>query len=69
MFGQITKYRSDLGIGIIRTEDGRKFRFGRGDVMNAGNDLLGQSVDFVLVARRPAAIIMMSGSPWTAFGA
>ena len=68
MYGQITKYRADLGVGVIRTEDGRKFRFGRRDIMNASSDMLGQSVDFVLVARKPAAIIMMAGSPWTAFG-
>ncbi len=68
MHGQITLYRQDLGIGIIRADDGRKFRFAMDSVLNADSEMLGESVDFVLVADRPSDIIMMKGSPWNAFG-
>ena len=68
MQGQITKYRDDIGCGIIETDEGRRFRFSRQQVKNAADGLIGQEVDFVLVASRPADIIMLSGSPWTAFG-
>jgi len=68
MHGQITFYRHDLGIGIISTEDGRKFRFATDHVLNADSEMVGESVDFVLVGNRPAEIIMMKGSLWAAFG-
>ena len=68
MHGQITKYRDDLGYGIIETADGRRYRFARHQLKNSAEMLVGEDVDFVLVANRPADIIMMSGSPWTAFG-
>jgi hypothetical protein len=68
MQGQITKYRDDIGYGIIETDEGRRFRFSRRQIKNAADGLVGQEVDFVLVASRPADIIMLSGSPWTAFG-
>lgn len=68
MHGQITLLRQDLGIGVIRTDDGRKFRFALDDILNADNEMMGESVDFVLVCDRPAEIIMMKGSPWSVFG-
>jgi cold shock CspA family protein len=68
MQGQITKYRDDLGFGIIETDDGRRYRFTKQQVKNSAEALIGQDVDFVLSARRPVDIIMMSGSPWSAFG-
>jgi cold shock CspA family protein len=68
MYGRITKYRGDMGIGIIQADNGRKYRFSKRDVSNASGPLVGQDVDFVVVSSRPAGIIMMSGSPWTAFG-
>jgi hypothetical protein len=68
MQGQITKYRDDIGYGIIETDEGRRFRFSKQQIKNAGDALIGQDVDFVLIASRPTDIIMMTGSPWTAFG-
>jgi hypothetical protein len=68
MHGQITKYRDDLGYGIIESDCGRRYRFARHQIKNSAETLIGESVDFVLVANRPSDIIMMSGSPWTAFG-
>lgn len=68
MYGQITKYRDDLGVGVIETDDGRRYRFARHQIKNSADALVGLDVDFVLVAGRPADIITLSGSPWTAFG-
>lgn len=68
MHGQITKYRDDIDFGVIEAENGRKFRFVKSQIVNAGAGLVGHSVDFVLVASRPTEIIMMTGSPWTVFG-
>ncbi|MDX2204068.1 MAG: hypothetical protein NW223_15055 [Hyphomicrobiaceae bacterium] len=69
MYGKITKFRPDLGCGVISAENGRKYRFTRGQMLNATDPLIGEGVDFEIVASRPAQIIMMAGSPWTAFGA
>ena len=68
MYGQITKFRDDIGVGVIAAEDGRRYRFARTEVINGADRLIGQGVDFLIVASRPRQIIMMSGSPWTAFG-
>jgi cold shock CspA family protein len=68
MYGQITKFRDDIGVGVIEAEDGRKYRFAKTEVVNSADRLTGQGVDFLLVASRPRQIIMMAGSPWTAFG-
>lgn len=68
MYGQITKFRHDLGIGVIEADDGRKFRFSRASVLNAGDELIGHNVDFLIELSRPREIILMAGSPWTAFG-
>ncbi len=68
MYGQITKFRPETGTGVIRAEDGRKFRFAGSELMNEERELVGQGVDFVLTERRPREIIVLSGSPWTAFG-
>lgn len=68
MQGQITKFRDDLGIGIIAGADGRKYRFTKSAVVNLWPQLIGQDVDFLLAARRPTDIIVMAGSPWTVFG-
>jgi hypothetical protein len=67
MLGQITKYRADLGCGVIEAEDGRKFRFIRDAIVNPNAGLVGASVDFLVVGSRPAEIIMMTGSPWAVF--
>ena len=68
MQGQITKYRDDLGFGVIETDDGRRYRFAKHQIKNSAEALIGQDVDFVLSASQPIDIIMMSGSPWSAFG-
>ena len=61
MQGQITKYRDDLGFGVIETDDGRRYRFAKHQIKNSAEVLIGQDVDFVLSASRPTDIIMMSG--------
>jgi hypothetical protein len=68
MHGRITKFRHDMGVGVIVADNGRKFRFTGTQVRNSTPELVGQSVDFVVSGSRPMDIIMMSGSPWTAFG-
>jgi cold shock CspA family protein len=68
MQGEITKYRDDLGFGVIMTDDGRRYRFARKHVMSAASDLVGQEVDFIISGHQPAEIILVSGSPWMAFG-
>ena len=47
MHGTITKFRSDLGIGVIAADNGRKYRFSRQNVLNPRGDLVGHTVDFV----------------------
>ena len=68
MQGQITKYRQDIGVGIIAAEDGRKYRFTQSALRNAAVPPVGEDVDFLLVASRAADIFVLTGSPWTAFG-
>ena len=67
MHGTITKFRSDLGIGVIAADNGRKYRFAKSSIISAGDPLIGHTVDFELDASRPAHIVMMAGSPWAAF--
>jgi hypothetical protein len=68
MQGEITKYRDDLGIGVIRTAGGGRYRFARQQIRSSIDLLLiGQEVDFVLRAGRPTDIIITSASPWLAF--
>jgi len=68
MHGQITKFSEEIGFGVIEAEDGAKYRFAKSEVMNLNGRLVGHDVDFVVNARRPKQIILMTGSPWTAFG-
>jgi cold shock CspA family protein len=68
MYGQITKFRDDIGVGVIAAENGRKYRFVKSEILNDDKRLVGTEVDFVVVASRPRQIITMTGSPWTAFG-
>jgi hypothetical protein len=65
--GEITKFRSDIGAGVIVSESGRKYRFTKTEVINSGSDLVGATVDFFVVANRPTEIIVMQGSPWSVF--
>jgi cold shock CspA family protein len=68
MQGQITKYRDDLGFGVIEADNGRRYRFAKHQIKNSAEMLVGQDVDFVLSASSPTDIIMLSGSPWAVFG-
>jgi len=68
MQGQITKFSEKVGFGIIEAEDGAKYRFAKSAVLNLNGHLVGHSVDFLVAERRPQDIILMTGSPWTAFG-
>jgi len=68
MQGRITKYRADLGFGVIKMADGSRYRFAREQVRSSAEFLVGQEVDFVLRARQPTDIIITSGSTWLAFG-
>jgi hypothetical protein len=68
MNGKIVKFSEQLGQGIIRSDDGRKFRFKHGSVRNLGGKLVGTDVDFLVESRQPRDIFLLSGSPWTAFG-
>lgn len=68
MHGEIVKFHDKIGYGVIKTEDGRKFRFAKTEVMNPNGKLVGYDVDFVLNERSPRKIVLMQGSPWTAFG-
>ena len=66
--GEITKFRDDIDFGVIRADDGRKYRFTKSDVINSNGSFVGLTVDFVVVASRPTDIIVLNGSPWTVFG-
>ena len=68
MHGQITKFRTDLGFGVIKADDGRKFRFEKSEIKNLNGKIVGHDVDFLIAGSRPREIILMTGSPWTAFG-
>ena len=68
MYGEITKYQDDIGFGVIEAENGRKYRFTKSDIVSSVRQLLGEGVDFIVDANRPRQIVMLSGSPWTAFG-
>lgn len=68
MYGQITKVRPEIGAGVIRAEDGSTYRFTISEIKNAAEEIVGHDVDFVLSERRPRDIIVLTGTPWTAFG-
>ncbi|KAB2941444.1 MAG: hypothetical protein K8F92_20940 [Hyphomicrobium sp.] len=68
MHGRITKFSPKVGFGVIEAEDGAKYRFAKDEVVNLNGKLVGHSVDFLVSARRPKDIILMTGNPWTVFG-
>ncbi len=68
MYGRIIRFDDRSGIGVIAADDGQRFRFMRSEVISAADGLAGCDVDFLLAARRPKDIVVMTGSPWTAFG-
>ena len=69
MYGKIRTFRRDIGVGIIAAENGRSYRFRSGDVVNTSFELPGQEVDFLLQSLNPKDIIVLAGSPWSAFAA
>jgi len=68
MQGQITKFRADIGFGVIKTDCGRKYRFSSTQIQNPNGKLVGHDVDFLVESHAPKDIILLYGSPWTAFG-
>lgn len=68
MYGEIKKFREDIGFGVIVAEDGRKFRFADTDILNRAEMREGREVNFVVAGLKPESIIVIAGSPWTAFG-
>jgi len=69
MYGEIKTFRSDLGIGVIKAENGRAYRFERKEILNRRDDLEGQEVHFEIGELKAREIIVLAGSPWMAFGA
>lgn len=67
MQGQITKFHSDKGVGIITADNGAKYRFLASEIVNTAEELVGHSVDFLVHERRPKEILVLAGSPWTVF--
>lgn len=68
MYGEITKVRRDLGVGVITADDGQKFRFDFASVRNHSDGLVGVAVYFDTAAAKADDVIVLDGSPWTAFG-
>lgn len=68
MYGEIKKFRRDLGVGIIRAENGRSYRFDTGEIRNRLESLEGHEVHFELGGLKARDIIVLAGSPWAAFG-
>ena len=68
MYGEIKKFRRDLGIGVIQAENGRAYRFEGVDIRNRIGNLEGQEVHFELGGLKARDIIVLAGSPWMAFG-
>jgi hypothetical protein len=68
MYGEITKFHEDLGVGVIEAENGRKYRFSKSEIVSSVCQLVGEGVDFIVDASRPRQIVMLSASPWTALG-
>jgi len=68
MYGEIKKFRSDIGVGVIAAEDGNAYRFKHTEILNRRDDLEGQEVHFHLGDLKAREIIVLAGSPWAAFG-
>jgi hypothetical protein len=68
MYGEIKKFRRDLGVGVIYAEDGRAYRFEQTAIRNRREDLEGHEVHFELGGLKARDIIVLAGSPWAAFG-
>jgi hypothetical protein len=68
MNGRVLKVVKTIGMGVIVDDHGKKFRFRTSDVLNAHLTPDDQDVDFVLDGRCAKSIVILDGSPWTAFG-
>lgn len=68
MQGSITKFRGDLGLGVIEGINGQKYRFFSSHLFNPSEALVGLEVDFRLESRQAREIVVLHGSPWAAFG-
>ena len=68
MKGEINKFREKLGFGVIKAENGQKYRFAKKDVKNLNGKLVGHEVDFLINTRRSTEIFLLQGTPWSAFG-
>ncbi len=68
MYGEIKKFRGDIGVGVIHAEDGRAYRFQSTEIRNRHDDLEGLEVHFQLGGLKARDIIVLAGSPWAAFG-
>ena len=66
--GRITKFSEEVGFGVIEADDGAKYRFAKTEIKNLNGHVVGHTVDFVVAARRPKDIFLMTGTPWSAFG-
>jgi len=66
--GRITKFSDEVGFGVIEADDGAKYRFAKTEIKNLNGHVVGHTVDFVVAARRPKDIFLMTGTPWSAFG-
>lgn len=67
MQGQITRFHTDKGVGIITADNGAKYRFVASEIVNRAEELIGHSVDFLVHERRPKDILLLAGSPWSVF--
>ena len=68
MKGEIIKFKDEIGFGVIKAENGEKYRFAKNDVKNLNGKLVGHEVDFLISSRRSTEIFLLQGTPWGAFG-
>ncbi len=60
MYGEIKKFWRDLGVGVICAEDGRRFRFESGEILNRLEDLEGNDVPFEVGELKARNIIVLA---------
>ncbi len=65
--GTITKFIGQHDVGVIRSADGRAYRFTARDIVNRAALAVGAEVDFLIAAARPVEIFVLAGSPFSAF--
>jgi hypothetical protein len=69
MQGRIIKFHQSLNVGVIKTPEGQKIRFGSDQVINPNGRFVGHEVDFVAPqpGHLPKDIILLTGSIWSVF--